>query len=257
MIKKIALISVVFSLIALSAFFVMQNLKPADQEIKEDNPKYIDPVTPEVTPIVIVIDPGHGKFNSLDKEPNAPESTVMKYKSVVGATGNKSRIPERDINLAVALRLKVLLEDADYQVIMTHTDNNTNPSNIERANIANDANADLMIRIHNDSSSNATLHGASVLVPGDVGYAGPIVEASRQYGTLILETLLDQVQMASRGVVTRTDQTGFNWSKVPVITVEMGFLSNAEEEANLIDPLYQEKLAQALFTGIQICFNTD
>jgi N-acetylmuramoyl-L-alanine amidase len=255
MMKKISLIAVAVSLIALSAFFMTQNLKPVDKVPIEDNTP--DPVIPEVIPLVIVIDSGHGKFISLDKEPNAPESTVMKYKSVVGATGTVSRVPERDINLAVALQLKALLEDAGYRVIMTHTDNTTNPSNIERAKMANDLEADLMIRIHNDSSTNASLHGASVLVPGNVGYAGPIVDVSRQYGTLILDSLIDQVGMSSRGLVTRTDQTGFNWSKVPVVTVEMGFLSNAQEEAKLIDPAYQTQLAKALFTGIQMCFRTD
>lgn len=255
MVKKFSLIAVVLSLIALSSFFVIQNLKPVDkQPIEENTP---DPVVPVIEPLVIVIDPGHGKFISLEKEANSPDSTVMKYKSVVGATGNQSRVPERDINMAVALQLKVLLENAGYRVILTHSNNNTNPSNIERANIANDLEADLMIRIHNDSSTNTAIHGASVLVPGNAGYAGPIVDSSRQFGIIILETLIDQVGMASRGIATRTDQTGFNWSKVPVVTVEMGFLSNAQEEAKLIDPIYQTQLAKALFTGIQICFSTD
>ena len=60
--------------------------------------------------------------------------------------------------------------------------------------------------------------------------------------------------MANRGVITRTDQTGFNWSKVPIMTVEMGFLSNPDEDRLLSTAEYQEKLAYALYLGIVNCF---
>ena len=257
MLRKVALAAIVMSLIVVSAFLVTQN-QPADTpEIHDEIKTKPRPETPITKPIIIVIDPGHGKFISLEKEPNAPGSSIMKAKSVVGASGNVSRVAERDINLIVALQLRNLLDHAGYQVIMTHVDNSTNPSNIERITIANDVKADLMIRIHNDSSTNTAIHGASVLVPGNVGYAGPIVDISRQYGTIILDTLIDQMGMADRGVITRKDQTGFNWSHVPVITVEMGFLSNANEEQHLINPAYQIHLANALFRGIQICFRSD
>lgn len=248
---------IVISLIVVSAFCDAQNQPSETPQIGDQIKTNPLPEAPFAKPILIVIDPGHGKFISFDKEPNAPGSSVMKTKSVVGAVGNVSHVAERDINLIVAVQLRNLLKEAGYQVIMTRVDNATNPSNIERVTIANDANADLMIRIHNDSSINPDLHGSSVLVPGNVGYAGPIVDVSRQYGTLILKTLIDHVGMAERGIITRKDQTGFNWSKVPVITVEMGFLSNAEEEQNLIDPTYQTRLANALFLGIQRCFRTD
>ncbi|MGM9933770.1 MAG: N-acetylmuramoyl-L-alanine amidase, partial [Clostridium sp.] len=49
------------------------------------------------------------------------------------------------------------------------------------------------------------------------------------------------------------DMTGFNWSKVPVILVEMGFMSNPEEDKLLSDEGYQNKLAQGLCNGIVKC----
>jgi N-acetylmuramoyl-L-alanine amidase len=251
--KKITLSILLLSIISLVVFFALPKKAPVINPPIDDIDKEYD-LNP-VVPFVIVIDAGHGPFESLDKEPNAPGSTNMKYKSVVGATGNITRVLERDINLTVALQLQALLTNAGYTVVMTRIDNSVNLSNIQRATIANDHHAALMIRIHNDSSTNHENHGASVLVPANVGYAGPIVDISAQYGKIILDTLVSEVGMASRGVKTRSDQTGFNWSKVPVITVEMGFLSNPVEEQNLVNATYQTKLANALFKGIETCFD--
>ena len=126
---------------------------------------------------------------------------------------------------------------------------------LQLINIANDNNADLMIRIHSDSSVNPDVHGASMLVPGDVGYASDIVDISNEYGKIILDTLVSEVGMSNRGVITRTDQTGFNWSKIPIMTVEMGFMSNPDEDQLLSTTEYQEKLANALYLGIDRCFS--
>lgn len=55
--------------------------------------------------------------------------------------------------------------------------------------------------------------------------------------------------MKNRGV-ERDDLTGFNWSKVPVVLIEMGFMSNKKEDQLLSDSNYQEKLAEGLCNGI-------
>ena len=54
----------------------------------------------------------------------------------------------------------------------------------------------------------------------------------------------------SRGVVPRSDLSGFNWSKVPTVLVEMGFLSNAAEDQKLGTSLYQSRLAAGLANGV-------
>lgn len=82
-----------------------------------------------------------------------------------------------------------------------------------------------------------------------------IVDISNEYGKIILDTLVSEVGMSNRGVITRTDQTGFNWSKIPIMTVEMGFMSNPDEDQLLSTTEYQEKLANALYLGIDRCFS--
>lgn len=205
-------------------------------------------------PIIIVIDPGHGPLVDNSVEPIAPGSKIMKRSYGIGAVGNVLGLMEREVNLNVSLMLKDHLIAAGYQVVMTREDHITIATNIDRVNIANELHANLMIRVHNDSSTNTSRHGASILVPDEVGYAKAINEISYAYGEIILNTLTEEVGMKNNGVVIRDDQTGFNWSRVPIMTIEMGFLSNAKEEALLAQEDYQQKLALALFKGIEKVF---
>lgn len=221
------------------------NEKTAVEVKKEDTAKKIS------TKKVIVIDPGHGGKSSSEKEPNSPDSTVMKAKNVSGATGAWTKTPEHVIALEVANALKAQLSSAGFTVIMTRNTSSETISNIERAEIGNKNNADLAVRIHADSSDNSSAKGASMLVPGEVGYAKDISKVSRKYGEIIFNTLLSEVGMKSRGIVTRNDLTGFNWSKVPVVLIEMGFLSNQEEDKLLSSEQYQKKIAEGLFKGIK------
>ena len=199
---------------------------------------------------VIVIDPGHGGKTSSATEKISPDSNTMKPKNVSGATGIKSRTPEHVIALQVSMKLKELLEKKGYTVIMTRTSDKETISNIERAEVGNKNNADLVVRVHADSSPNNSVEGASMLVPGEVGYAKSIAKTSRKYGEIIFQALLEEVKMKSRGIVTRKDLTGFNWSRVPVVLIEMGFLSNPEEDKLLNSSDYQNKIALGLTKGI-------
>jgi len=200
---------------------------------------------------VIVIDPGHASTSSTKTEPNAPGSSVMKLMESGGAVGAYTGTTEYAINMLVAKKLKPLLEAKGYTVIMTKTDNSTFLGNVARAEIGNNANAALVIRIHCDSSDNSSTNGASMLVPAKVNdRTTAIADISASYGKTILNTLTSQVGMKNNGVITRSDLTGFNWSTVPVVLVEMGFLSNQNEDKLLSSDSYQNKLAAGLANGI-------
>ena len=198
----------------------------------------------------VVIDPGHGPGGNSEKEAQSPDSSIMKIKDGGGAEGINSKTPEYIITMNVGLKLKNLLEANGINVVMTKDDINLAPGNIERAEVGNNNNADLAIRIHCDSADVLSARGASMLVPAPVGYAENIAGISRTYGEVILNNLVSTVGMYNRGVIERSDLTGFNWSKVPVVLIEMGFLSNPEEDNLLNSDSYQEKLAQGLCNGI-------
>lgn len=199
---------------------------------------------------VIVIDPGHASVSSREKEQQAPGSTIMKVKEPGGAQGIVTKTPEYLVNMEVAVRLRTLLQAKGYTVIMTKTDNKQMLGNIARAEVGNNANADLVIRIHADSNDNSSAKGASMLVPANNKYTGNIYNVSKKYGTVVLNTLIADIGMKNRGVIARDDMTGFNWSKVPVILVEMGFQSNVSEDKLLASSAYQDKIAKSLSEGI-------
>lgn len=204
---------------------------------------------------VVVIDPGHGKNGNKGKERISPDSNELKIKDPGGAQGVSTNVPEYKVTLQVALKLKELLEQNNVKAVMTKTQEDESPGNIDRAQVANDINADLEIRIHCDSAENQSAKGASMLVPAPVGYAKDISSVSREYGQIILDNIVASAGMYNRGVQERSDLTGFNWSKVPIVLVEMGFMSNPNEDNLLSTEEYQNKLAQGLCNGILKALN--
>ncbi|WP_136608574.1 N-acetylmuramoyl-L-alanine amidase family protein [Paenibacillus dokdonensis] len=199
---------------------------------------------------VVVIDPGHSEKGNKGKESVSPGSKTMKIKDPGGAVGVRNKTPEYKINMAIALKLKKRLESQGITVVMTKTKDSENPGNRERAEIGNSHHADLVIRIHADSVTNQEVHGSTMLVPASVGYAKPIAATSRKYGEVIQKALVGTAGMKNRGIVERKDLTGFNWSKVPVVLAEVGFLSNPQEDLKLNQASYQEKIAEGLEKGI-------
>lgn len=200
---------------------------------------------------VIVIDPGHANRSNLNKEALSPGSSVLKIKDGGGAQGIVTKTPEYEVNMKVALRLKDLLQKDGYTVVMTKTEDSQSLGNIERADIWNKANASLAIRIHADSSNSSSVKGASMLVPAPINAnTKSIYSESKRCGQVVLNTLVNEIGMTNRGIIESSDMTGFNWSKVPVILIEMGFLSNPSEDKLLSTSAYQDKLAKALADGI-------
>lgn len=217
----------------------------------ETSPQEQPKVVTQIVKKVIVIDPGHASKSNLDKEALAPGSKEMKIKDGGGAQGIVTGTPEYMVNMKVSLKLKPLLEAKGYTVIMTKTDNSQSLGNIERANIGNGAKANLVIRIHADSNDDKNITGASMLIPAAINdNTKGIYAESKRCGNIVFNTLVSEIGMKNRGVVERNDMTGFNWSKVPVILVEMGFLSNPNEDKLLSSDAYENKLASALAQGI-------
>ncbi|APQ95760.1 N-acetylmuramoyl-L-alanine amidase family protein [Clostridium botulinum] len=204
---------------------------------------------------IIVIDPGHGSKSNLELERVSPDSEEKKIKDGGGADGVNSKTPEYLIAMDVASKLKETLQKEGYTVIMTKNKHSESLGNIERAEVGNKNNANLVIRIHADSADLEDAKGASILVPSKKGYASEINELSKKYGDILLREMVASANMNNRGVIEREDMTGFNWSKVPVVLVEMGFLSNAEEDKLLNTEEYKIKIVQGLTKGIKKAIN--
>ncbi|MDP4094173.1 MAG: N-acetylmuramoyl-L-alanine amidase [Bacillota bacterium] len=200
---------------------------------------------------VICVDPGHQKKVDNSTEPLAPGSSIMKVKNPGGAAGRVTGVPEYVLNLNVSEMLKKELEKNGAKVVMTREANDVNLGNVKRAEIANEANADLYIRIHADSSDNTSIKGISVLIPSSKYIKDKnLLSESKTAGTDVLKELVGKTGAKSRGVVERDDMTGFNWAKVPMLLVEMGFMSNADEDKLMDTPEYRAKLVNGMVSGI-------
>ncbi len=215
-----------------------------------------DPVQP-VAAGVVCIDAGHQAQGDSSLEPVGPGASEKKPKVAGGATGTATRNPESLINLQVAERLRDELEKRGVTVVMVRTEQDVNISNSERAAVANNAKADLFVRLHCDGNGSSSLAGLSTLVPGTNQWTAPIIAASAQAGQLVHKAVIRSTGASDRGVVPRSDLAGFNWSKVPTVLVEMGFMSNAAEDKKLGTAEYQQKLAMGMADGIVEYLKTD
>lgn len=188
--------------------------------------------TPDVT--TIIVDAGHGGF-----DPGA-----------IGHSGSE----EQDINLAIALKLEAILIENGYGVIMTRSDDSALADSKEgdmqmRDDIIINSSADMFISIHQNS------------FPDDTSVRGPEVyyhhtepeegKALAQY----VQDALDSALLVERPRGIRPYDHRLTSHMPCSILIECGFISSPEEEANLLDEDYQERLAQAILVGIENYLN--
>jgi N-acetylmuramoyl-L-alanine amidase len=200
---------------------------------------------------LICLDPGHGTPPAIaaQTEPIGPGSHVMKIKDGGGAHG------EAAVALAIAKRARAVLLARGYRVAMTRTGPTIHlpwgDGNIARARFCNRRHAALMVRIHADGSADRSLRGVSTLVPAwHKGWTDDIYGRSLRAGRAMEKAVVAATGALDRGIVRRTDLTGFNWSNVPAVLVETGFLSNPTDSRLLHTTSYQQRVARGLVNGV-------
>lgn len=200
---------------------------------------------------VVVLDPGHDLRANPRTEPIGPGSATRKIKDGGGTRGVVSRLSEAELNLRVALRLRPLLEQAGVRVLLTRTRTaRTSMGNIARAGIANRAHAALFLRIHADGATDRTVRGTHTLHPAPRrGWTDDVYTESRRAAQIVQAELVRALGFPDRGLRERSDFTGFNWADVPVILVEMGFMTNRTDDRLLATPAYQGRAALGLCRG--------
>ena len=200
---------------------------------------------------VVVLDPGHDLRANSETEPIGPGSSTLKIKDGGGTHGVVSGLREADLDLAVALRLRVLLERAGMHVVMTRTRTaGTSIGNVARARIANRARARLFLRIHADGSTDPSARGTHTLYPAyRRGWTDDVYAQSRRAAVIVQRSLRSSLGFPDRGLQERSDFTGFNWADVPVILVEMGYMTNPTEDRLLATRAYQQRAAVGLCRG--------
>lgn len=183
---------------------------------------------------VIVLDAGHGGMDP-------------------GKVG-VNNVLEKDVNLAIVYKLKEILQNKGFTVVLTRTDDgdlsseDSNNHKMEdltkRVDIIKENHADLVVSIHQNSFTDASSCGPQVFYYGESS-------ESEVLATELQNALDDTLNISvSRGIKVNNGYYLFKNSPAPMVIVECGFLSNANEADLLATDAYQSRLARAIYGGI-------
>jgi len=205
---------------------------------------------------IVAIDPGHQRRGNYEREPNGPGSTVYKAKVASGTQGVSSGVSEFQLVLDVSLLLRDELRERGFDVFMVRETNDVNISNRERAIMATEANADIFVRVHANGSANSSANGILTISHSrNNPYIPELYDLSRSLSDHILASMVEATGARNLGVLEMDNMTGSNWSTVPVTIVEMGFMTNPQEDELMQTLGYQQKLVTGMANGIEAYFS--
>ena len=225
-----------------------------ETEQEEDKEKEETPEQKTRTQTV-VLDPGHSSVVASGTEPLGPGSTEHKAADTSGTSGTVSGLTEYELNLTVSQKLRTELQNRGYTVLMTRESNDVPVSCIERADVANNSDADAFVRIHANGSEDSSAKGAmTICITPDNPFYPALYEQARALSDCIINNLSEVTGCENDGVWETDSMSGNNWSQVPATIVEMGYMTNPDEDALMATDDYQNKIVKGIADGIDQYF---
>ena len=168
----------------------------------------------------------------------------------------RGKVEEKDINLSIARKLQVFLEQGDATVIITRLDdsdlakNKTGDMQARRLT-ANTSHADIFVSIHQNSYHNSTVKGFQVFYFNES-------DNSMKLAACIQDSLKEFVNPQNK-LSSRANKNYYvlKQTEMPAVLIECGFLTNASERSLLTTEAYQEKIAWGIYMGIVDYFNLE
>ena len=162
---------------------------------------------------------------------------------------------QEQISNCTYLLLKNILEQRGYQVVMTRTDNDTAISNKERAELVASQGAEICVRIHANGDDSSSVSGALTMCPSQQNpYVSSLYDSSNRLSQCIVDSYCAATGFQNRGIIYTDTMTGINWSTIPVTIVEMGFMTNQNDDLKMADSSFQQTMAEGIANGIDAYF---
>lgn len=177
---------------------------------------------------LVVIDAGHG-----GTEKGAPEESIK----------------EKDLNLAIALKLQQLLEKNHINVIMTRTDD-SHVSLYERVLIANQSQADLFISIHNNWFPDKTMRGTMTLYYTYYKDNPAGSFNSKKFAAMLNHEMVKELDTNNLGIIPRHDLVVLKYTSMPAVLVEVACLSNRQDRHLTGRKDFVDKTAYSIYNGL-------
>ena len=206
----------------------------------------------EASRFLVAIDAGHQGQGNFGQEPIGPGASETKTKVAAGTRGTTTGVPEYQLTLHVSVKLRDELEQKGYRVLMIRETNDVDITNAERAQMANEAEADVFVRIHANGSDSSSANGAMTICQTSSNpYNSEYYSDSRRLSELVLDAYTEATGIRRERIWETDTMSGINWCEVPVTILEMGYMTNPEEDTKMQDPDFQETMAAGIADGIE------